>query len=70
MAPEIRKKGWAILSVCVGGEGVPKKYFKSRVFGSVFRYLKVGDFYITISLYVRLLLDYDYIIMRLLLDYL
>ena len=58
MAPEIRKKGWAILSVCVGGEGVPKKYFKSRVFGSVFRYLKVADYDIIILLYIRLLLHY------------
>ena len=24
------------------GEGVPKKYFKNNVFGSVFRYLKVA----------------------------
>ena len=46
MVPEIRKKAWAILSVCVGGEGTPKKYSKSKVFRSVFNYLKVEDFYI------------------------
>ena len=51
------------------GEGVPKDAPKSKVFGSVFRYLKVADFYITILLYIRLLLDYDSTIMRLLLDY-
>ena len=35
MAPEIRKKAWAILSVCVGGEGVPQKVLpKVRFFWS------------------------------------
>ena len=45
MVPEIKKKAWAILSVCVGGRGFPKKYSKSKVFGSVFTYLKVADLY-------------------------
>jgi len=42
MALEIRKKAWAILSVCVGGGGPPKSTPKSKVFGRVFRYLKVA----------------------------
>ena len=58
MVPEIRKKGWAILSVCVGGRGDPKRPPKSKVLGGVFGYLKVADFYIIILLYIRLLLDY------------
>ena len=58
------------IGLCWGGGGPPKSTPKSKVFGRVFRYLKVADFYITILLYIRLLLDYDYIIMRLLLDYL
>ena len=57
MAPEISKKGWAILSVCVGGKGPPKRPLKSKVFGSVFRYLKVD-----------VLLDYYEILIRLFLD--
>ena len=58
------------IGLCWGGGGPPKSTPKSKVFGSVFRYLKVADFYITILLYIRLLLDYYYIIIRLLLDYL
>ena len=53
---------------CGGVGGPPKRPPKSKVFGSVFRYLKVVDFYIIILLNIRLLLDYYYIIIRLLLD--
>ena len=58
MAPEISKKGWAILSVCVGGRGPPKRPPKSKVFGSVFKSLKVD-----------VLLDYYEIMITFLLDY-
>ena len=41
------------------GGGPPKRPPKSKVFGSVFKYLKVADFYIIILLlYIRFLLDY------------
>ena len=41
------------------GGGPPKRPPKSKVFGSVFRYLKVADFYSIMLLYIRLSLD-DY----------
>ena len=68
--PRNHVKWGSIFGPLPKGGGSPKKYSKSKVFGSVFRYLKVADFYITILLYIRLLLDYYYIIIRLLLDYL
>ena len=40
------------------GGGPPKKPPKSKVLGSVFKYLKIADFYIIILLYIRLLLAY------------
>ena len=52
-----------------GGGGPPKSTPKSKVFGSVFGYLKVADFYIIILLYIRFLLHDYQIIIRLLLHY-
>ena len=40
------------------GGGPPKRPPKTKVFGSVFKYLKIADFYIIILLYIRFLLDY------------
>ena len=59
MTPEIMKNRGPFLDSFPGGGGPPKSTPKSKVFGSVFGYLKVADFYIIILLYIRLLL-HDY----------
>ena len=68
--PRNHVKWGSIFGPLLRGGGPPKSTPKSKVFGSVFRYLKVADFYIIILLYIRLLLDCYLIIIRLFLDYL
>ena len=58
MAPEIRKKQEGIRQVCFEGGGPPKRPPKTKVFGNVFKYLKVA-----------LLSDYYQIIILLFLDH-
>ena len=44
--PKSGKRHGRYYRFVLGGRGFPKKYSKSKVFRSVFNYLKVEDFYI------------------------